>query len=86
MGMRLRNSCFSGRLSMKPGSMLFMRMFSAAYLSENSLVKAARPARNTPDAGNTGSGSKAAKVEMLMITDADAAEFLRQRPCRFRPP
>jgi hypothetical protein len=52
---------------MKPGSTLFMRTLSAAYLSANSLVNAARPARNTPEVGNTGSGSNAAKVEMLMI-------------------
>ena len=45
---------------MKPGKMLFIRMFSGAYLSAKSLVKAASPARNTPEVGNAGSGSKAA--------------------------
>ena len=31
------------------------------------VVNAASPARKTPDVGNTGSGSNAAKVEMLII-------------------
>ena len=58
---------------MKPGRMLFIRTLSGAYVSANSLVKAASPARNTPEVGKTGSGSKAAKVEMLMIEPARCA-------------
>ena len=45
---------------MKPGSTLFMRRPSAAYWSAYSLVKAASPARNTPEVGNAASGSKVA--------------------------
>src|SRR3546814_13245969 len=67
MGMRRRESCCAGRLSMKPGSTLFMRMFSAAYLSAKSFVKAATPERNTPKVGKAGSGSKVAKVVMLTM-------------------
>ena len=45
---------------MKPGSTLFMRKPSAAYWSAQSLVKAASPARNTPEVGKAASGSNTA--------------------------
>ncbi|CUJ73349.1 Uncharacterised protein [Achromobacter xylosoxidans] len=45
---------------MKPGSTLFMRTLCSAYSSANTLVNAANPARNTPDVGNSASGSKVA--------------------------
>ena len=45
---------------MKPGSTLFMRRPSGATSSAHSLVKAARPARNTPLVGKAASGSKVA--------------------------
>ena len=36
-----------------------MRMLSFAWVSANTLVNAARPARNTAEVGNSGLGSKA---------------------------
>ena len=52
---------------MNPGSTLFIRILSGAYLSAKSLVNAASPARNTPDVGKAASGSNTAYVEILMI-------------------
>lgn len=44
-----------------------MRIFSAAYLSQKSLVKEARPARNAAEVGKAGSGSSAMKLEMFTM-------------------
>ena len=55
---------------------MFILTLSTAYLSANSFVNAAKPARRTPDVGNTGSGSNAANVEMLMIEPAPCATMI----------
>ena len=70
---RARILVLAGRLSMKPGRTLFMRMLSAAYLSANSLVKAASPARNTPTSGTPDRARTPQTVEMLMIAPAFCA-------------
>ena len=64
---RLRNSSLIGKLSMKPGKILFILILSFAYLSEYILVKADKPDLNTPDVGKFCSGSKTANVEIFII-------------------
>jgi hypothetical protein len=63
----LRRSSVAGRLSIQPGSTLFMRTLCGAYCSAKILVKAASPARNTAEVGNIGLGSKVQAVEMLTM-------------------
>jgi len=62
-------SSFSGRplLLIKPGNMLFILIFLEAYSSANNLVNAAKVDLNMTEVGNVGSGSNAAKVDMLIM-------------------
>ena len=58
---------FSGRLFIKPGSILFILILYLAYSFENNFVNEDKLARNTLEVGKTGSGSKVAKLEIFII-------------------
>ena len=67
IGISFLNCSFSGKESIKPGKILFIRIFFGAYSSANNFVKLANPALIAPEVGKVGLGSKVAKVEILIM-------------------